>query len=323
LVSQDRAVRQAAGTLDPSRFVLIQGKSEEELLQRQEVVHERLSALVTQGLLDSFQGLAPFLPSEGRRRADKLLLRSVLLPWEPQLRAHLDIFPRLVWDEIFQDLRSPALVPFSLDEWLASPVSEGLRHLWLGKTKGGSPPGGFLSLVLLGNGANVFTALKDIPGVRAHDRLKEYTDLIRRYRQRAMILVGAAYGVIFLLMVVRYGAAAGVAVTLPCLLSGVLTTLVLPGAFNLMHILGLVLVLGMAVDYSIFFAESAHQGTGVQAAGLGIALSTATTALSFGFLAFSASPALAALGRSVSVGMVFALLLAPMPFMVMEKQTHG
>ena len=78
---------------------------------------------------------------------------------------------------------------------------------------------------------------------------------------------------------------------------------------NLFHVLALLLVLGVGIDYSIFFAES-H--TNRDTTMLAVILSTATTLLSFGLLALSATAAIRSFGIVVSIGMVCALLFSPL-----------
>lgn len=319
LLAEDAVVRRAAGSQELGRLAIVHGTTQEEVLRRQEVLGEALSALAAEGKVVSFRGLAPFLPSAARMAENRGLLKDVFLPKAAALRGGLASlgFPAGAAKEFLQDIGSP-LPAFSLAQWLASPVSEGLRNLWLGET-----PRGFFAVALLGgvsDEAAVRARLDGLAGVRYHNKAAEYTGFLKQYRRRALGLVAAAYALILGVMVFRYGFSGGAAVTLPCLFSGLLTALVLPGPLNLMHVLGMVLVLGMAVDYAIFFAESAQRGEGVRAAGLGISLSTLTTALSFGFLALSGAPALRALGSSVSAGMLFAFLFSPMPLMSLGKK---
>jgi predicted exporter len=77
---------------------------------------------------------------------------------------------------------------------------------------------------------------------------------------------------------------------------------------NLFNLMGLVLVLGVGVNYAIFLREG-----GVRAAATlaGVLLSAGTTMLSFGLLAFSSMPVLSSFGLTLLVGVSIAVLLAP------------
>jgi predicted exporter len=74
-------------------------------------------------------------------------------------------------------------------------------------------------------------------------------------------------------------------------------------------VLALLLVLGVGIDYSIFFAESDTQRDTTM---LAVLLSTATTLLSFGLLALSQTAAISSFGSVISIGLVCSLLFSPL-----------
>jgi predicted exporter len=87
---------------------------------------------------------------------------------------------------------------------------------------------------------------------------------------------------------------------------------------NLFHVLALLLVLGIGIDYSIFFAESQNERDTTM---LAVILSTITTLLSFGLLALSQTAAIRSFGIVVSIGMVCALLFSPLAQPRVSKKT--
>src|SRR5215472_6628540 len=79
---------------------------------------------------------------------------------------------------------------------------------------------------------------------------------------------------------------------------------------QLFHVLALMLLLGIGVDYSIFLHErstSRHASP----AWLAVGLSAASTLLSFGLLGFSKTPALQAFGFTMAVGIMTAWRIVP------------
>ena len=68
------------------------------------------------------------------------------------------------------------------------------------------------------------------------------------------------------------------------------------------------MILGIGVDYTIFFME----GRQASVTGLAVLLSALTTLMSFGLLYLSNNPALEAVGLTVSLGIAFSLLLSPL-----------
>ena len=88
-------------------------------------------------------------------------------------------------------------------------------------------------------------------------------------------------------------------------------TLAMLGLFDspltLFHTLALILVFGIGVDYSLFFAES-KQGNGVMMA---VFMSTCSTLMAFGLLAFSQTPAIHYFGLTLLLGIAVTFLLSP------------
>jgi predicted exporter len=154
-------------------------------------------------------------------------------------------------------------------------------------------------------------ACVSVPGAEYIDRVGELSALLGRYRAQASALVGGAYAVILLLLVVRYGGRGGVLVMMPPVLSAALTVggLALSGvSLTLMHVLALLLVLGIGIDYTIFFAESGGRS---KATMLAVALSACTTFLSFGLLFVSRTPAVRSIGLVVAPTSILCMVLAP------------
>jgi predicted exporter len=207
----------------------------------------------------------------------------------------------------------PGLTP---KRWLTHPASEAMRHLWLGRTERG-----FASFVLL-SGVTKEGPLQRLEtpkqGIHYIDKVRDISTLFKRYRALATKLIVLAYLVIFLLLLVRYGWRRGLRVFAPpCLAALAALSVVgwLGGGINLFHILALLLVLGIGIDYTIFFAESSERW---QPTYLAIVLSACTTLLSFGLLALSQTPLLRAFGSVVLVGMCIACILAPIA--IVERQ---
>ena len=78
---------------------------------------------------------------------------------------------------------------------------------------------------------------------------------------------------------------------------------------ELFHILALMLLLGIGVDYGIFFQEQSGAEDG--AAWLAVGLSALSTMLSFGLLALSKTPALQAFGLTMALGIITVCLIVP------------
>jgi predicted exporter len=104
----------------------------------------------------------------------------------------------------------------------------------------------------------------------------------------------------------------------------VLVTLLMLGGFavfgvetNLLHVVGLVMVLGMGVDYGVFVVDSASDPDEMGITMLSTFLGSITTVLTFGVLAFSRHPALQALGVTIGIGILLSFLLAPLALLLL------
>jgi predicted exporter len=132
------------------------------------------------------------------------------------------------------------------------------------------------------------------------------------YRHMTMALTLASYVLVAVLLQLRYGFRGGLVVMVPPLCAAIasLGLLGLLGQLiNLFNIMGLFLVLGIGVDYGLFFRETGLQNDSTM---LAIALSSLTTILAFGLLAFSTTAAIRAFGLTILIGITVAFLLSPM-----------
>jgi predicted exporter len=158
-------------------------------------------------------------------------------------------------------------------------------------------------------------SLDGLEGVRYFDQQRFLSDLYGHYRAQATRLVLAGLVVVFALLYLRYRRLRlAFTATAPALLAAG-TTLALFSLFgvaiNLLHMLGLLLVLSIGVDYGIFLVESRAESQALRASILSILIACASTCLAFGLLALSSFPALAALGATIGVGVLLSLVLAP------------
>jgi predicted exporter len=312
LLVEDQFVREVAGRADDSRFVLVEGASEQETLERLEAASAVVTGSVADGLLSGSRDVSRFLPSLARQHQDRALLAKALLSEEALLRSELDElgFETAVVDRLVQSLSQPPAAEIDPAAWLASPASEPLRPLWLGSTSRGH--GAMILLSGLADAAGLEARLAHLPGVRWVDTVRDLSRLVERYRIHSTRLVILAYVGVLIALVLRFGPANGLRVMLPCVLSAGLTLFLLSldgSSLTLFHLLGLLLVLGLAVDYGVIFAE---HGTSEATALFAVLLSVLTTVMAFGLMSTSLAPPLWALGESVSLGIVLAFLFSPL-----------
>ena len=201
-------------------------------------------------------------------------------------------------------------MPVTVDNWLSSPASEGWRLLWL------TLPNGESGVLIPAEGVKESAALdalsKKQPGVAWLDRKHTFDALFALYRHILTGLLGVALAVMACGAIARLGWRKGVISLVPSLLSlgcG-LAVLALSGhPLNLFSLLALVLVLGIGINYTLFFSNP--RGTPLTSL-LAITLAMQTTLLTLGMLVFSATQAISSFGIVLVSGIFTAFLLSPL-----------
>ncbi len=139
---------------------------------------------------------------------------------------------------------------------------------------------------------------------------KNVSDLFRQYRERASWMLVLGLLVIAVMLVSRYSLLRGMlVVSIPvCSVAGVLGLMGwLDIPYNLFHFLGMMVVLGIGLDYSIFLCERQDGSVATLAA---VSLSAITTILAFGLLSVSRTPAVSAFGTVILTGVVLNVMLS-------------
>ena len=298
-----------------TRFVLVTAPTAELVLQRLEALEPVLAALAHAGSIKGHMSVSPSLVSLERQRHDRVLLEQQVYGADGAL-AHvmqkLGFTPQVIAARraAFAATAGQTLTPQS---WLASPLSAPARHLWLGKLGADNA-----AVVLLdGNMAPdaVRAAVEALPGVRYVDQVANISAVLGEYRRVASWLMLVVVLVMLVCLWVFYRSTAAVRTALPAA-AGLALTLATLGFLhepvNLFHVLSLLLVLGLGVDYAIILRE----GRSEQAV-LAVTLSMTTTLISFGLLGFSSVPFVRSIGITVAFGVAFTFLIA-----VAAKPSH-
>ncbi|TWI13309.1 MMPL family transporter [Aerolutibacter ruishenii] len=312
LVDQQMEISRLLGLPSPAQFFLVRAPDAETLLQREQALTTRLAALHAQGGINGYRAISDWLPSQRQQGADARLGARVE-------GAVLERVSAATGESLVRaDFASQ---PLTLQAWLAAPASQPLRHLWLGRSGDGV---GSVVLVDAVGGSAALAALQaqadGLDGVRWVNRTAEFSALLGHYRQMMGWLLLAGMVLVAVTLAMRYRRDAWRA-TVPTLLAGVLTVATLGWLglpLQLFNVLALLLLLGMGIDYGIFLLE--HRGDA--SAWLAVCVGAASTWLSFGLLALSATPALRAFGLTLLLGIGLVWLLSPL-FRPRAEQGHG
>jgi predicted exporter len=313
LVEEDRRVRARVSHLDASRLVLGIAADANAAVALSDAVQVRLRPAIDAAALDGTRSLHDLLWGEALQRRNLAAIES-----EPGLPTRVrDAF-------VAEGFREDALLPFERALAAGAPPPLTLADLRASPLADLVAPyvfafGDRVAVVTylqgLRDAQSVREAVADLDGVHWIDQKRFVDDVYAEFRRTTLqqMLVGG--GLVLLLLVIRYRSwRPVVAAFLP---SGLVALLLLElfslagTPLNLLHVMSLVLVMGMGVDYGVFLVDSAGDREHFGATMLSLLMSCLTTAFVFGALTFSSQPALQAIGSTTSIGVLLSFLLAP------------
>ena len=309
LLGQQHRIQSLLPAQAPNQFYLVQAPTQEILLQRLELFRPKLESLRDLGVISSYQLLSDALPSLQRQEFTQDLLQNTV--YRPGGEAE-QVLRTIGFD-------APALAAFqesvestkvlTPEKWLAMAPAQ-LAQGWLGVYQGQ-----YHSLVTLG-GVKETEALKSTASAWAWlqfvDTVGELSSTLDQQKRSASLLLILAYILIGLVLLLRYRCLAALRLLLVPLLASLLALAglgIVGHAINLFHVFALFLVLGLGMDYSIFNYEA---GTRRDSCLLAIFLSFSTSSLSFGLLALSNTPMIAAFGLMVFLGSLGNWIMLPL-----------
>ncbi|NRB56104.1 MAG: hypothetical protein HRU39_09025 [Salinicola sp.] len=308
LMQDEQRVQQLLDRDTGSRYFLVRAADTQSLLTRLDMLDGSLDRAIADGLQVEYQSLAGSVPTMAEQQANLARVRKLYgAPLDALVeRAGL---PATVADEARARLQQAP--PLTLAEWLETPLGSLQQRLWLGKTD----DGGVAATVVISGArdartdATLSTLADSLPKVEYSDRVSRIGGLLGELRRHTALWVAAAMALMTLALLWRYRGRAWRVVVPPFGATLIVLTAFAVGGvpLNIFNQLGLLLILGIGLDAGIFNVEHARK----PAAWLAITLSTLTSLLAFGMLAFSATPALHYLGLTCLIGLASVWALVP------------
>ena len=304
LMAQAQAIARITGYQPTSQFFLVRADTEQQLLERQTALSERLDQLISMGKLQGYLALNQLVSQPREQQQVKAALSTLPQHWQPLLELGVPL--AALQNELAQ---LQALPEQRIDDALNGPLAEPWRLLWLGHHADGVAA--MVSLQGLNNASLLRVQAQDLPGVELVDRLGDLNKVFAATQLSAAELKLLSCALIVLLLIAPFGFGGAVRiVALPLLaaLCSLASLGWLGQPLTLFSLFGLLLVTAISVDYAILMRE---QIGGAAVSLLGTLLAALTTWLSFGLLAVSSTPAVSNFGLSVSLGLAFSFILAP------------
>lgn len=317
----DRELRAQLGAPDVRQLLIVSGATAEEALLRCEQLLPQLNALAQRDAITDYDAACRYLPSVRTQQS-----RQAALPDAAELRRNLaraihglpfkrDVFAPFM-ENVAQAKSGPVL---DVDRVRATGFGVRVETLLYKDTQdwvGAIPLHGVRD-------PDAVAALAREHGALYLDLKAESEQLVAEYRDRALQVW--LYGTLVLVALLAVGLRSlleALRVLLPVCASVILVcaALVVAGqTLSLFHLVSLLLVVGVGIDYGLFFNMTTWQTDERRRTALAVALCAGTTFIAFGVLALSSIPALAAIGSTVALGAGVSLAMSaifarPAPF---------
>ena len=297
LLAMDRFIAARLDQYEPGTFVLVEGESTRQVYDSSAAFFSLVDdSDVLQA--EDFVSITSVVPAPDQQRDNYRLqaglygeggaveefARQLQVPErqrEAIQAAYLDAQGRVATPPAFLDAAADSLPPL----WYAG-------------------QDGALNIILLRKGVDLAALqalLQEVPAARYYRAIDATTAALRHQKSSAVVLLAGAYGLValFLLWFYRRRSALLVVVVPLCATAAVLLAFGIGGvAFNLFHVMALFLALGLGLDYGIFVYEMRARAVMASRA---VAVSAATSVLSFGLLAASNIPVVQSFGLTLLI----------------------
>lgn len=314
-LARDADLRAALGAPSMRYQLALRVPDPDMLLERSAGLHGPLRAAVDRGWLDGFRDLESVLPLRSVQ-----LARRAGIPEPGELRDRLEAavaglpFSAAAFEGFLEDAAaSRSLAPLAPGDFADSEL-ETLLDRFRVRLPQRDGPDAWAGLVELSGSPDV-EALRSWLAARAPDvELVDFRQaseaLVGDYQRRTWRVLAGAMLVIAALLLWRVRLRRALWSVLTVAAGLVLTAALLRwwfGSLNLYHMMGLVLVAGLGLDYSLFLGRPEDEARDTRHA---VATCVASTVMAFGILAASMIPALRSLGACVALGAGCCFVLA-------------
>ena len=295
LKQQDQYVRERFGQAQSRDYFVVQGKTPNEMQQREQQLLEQLNQLQSTGEIQTVQALGTSIPTLATQQANIQLLQAI--PAE-QLKNYANAM-QLEFADLVQWQKNLSTQPLlTLSTFTAHP----LQFLQVSPTQ---------RLVLL-QGITNLEAVSALQNQHVHlvRPLENLSTLFKDHRIQAQYLLFYAWATLIVGLGLVYGLKSVFALVVPVTLALLSTFAVqawLGVEINLFSIMSVFLVMGIGVDYAIFYR---HGHDHAQVVSMALFLCMMSTLLGFGLLSLSNTYAIFSFGLTVLFGVIFSFVYA-------------
>jgi predicted exporter len=314
LRDQDRQLRAQMQAPEPRYLLMLSAESTNELLLKLEALESPLDRAVGMGYLAGFQSAAKIIPSVTTQRQRQAALPEAEVLSQRLDEALLDLpFRHALFEPFLAAVeQAKTLEPLELKD--LEQGSLGIRLAGLVRPVDNQVVGLVqLSQVEHPLRMEEVMAEADVQGLRFIDLKRATNQIVDTFRLEAIDrILWASVLIVLILMFGLRDPVRGLRVLLPIILAVGLAASVpiLTGhRLNLFHLVSLLLVAGIGLDYALFFSRSDSGKERLRTLHALVVCSTSTLVV-FAMLAASSIPVLQAIGMTVTSGVLSAFILS-------------
>lgn len=301
LIEQAQKIRQITGIDLSNQYLLITAENNEQLLQKDQILTEKLQRFAQENNLIKFQSLSQWIMSKKQQAEFIQQLKNI--PAESYSVFDEIGIPKDMIRHSLKKLEKQPIV--SLEQALNTELGKVWKNLYLGELDRGK-----VASIIKVSGLNNPKILEQIVNNRDiywQDKPAHLNQLFEQTRNQAAWLKLLSFGLAALLLWRMFGISQTLKMLSIPLISVVCTVAILGWlniTISLFAMFGLLLVSVIGIDY-IAYMQTAKEPLSIKR--FTISLAALTTLISFALLGLSSTPAVASFGLSVSLGVLISL----------------
>ncbi|CAA0108437.1 Uncharacterised protein [BD1-7 clade bacterium] len=309
LKQQEDRIKSLLGAQTDSRFFLVTGQTPDDVAENESHLRQLVKTQIHDKQLAGMHGLTDYYPTTHDQKSNYQLYQTLF-----DTAVISDFLTQLGMAETEQQgiltAFKKAQQQLNVDTFVAA-MPEHIAGYWLGcnpecasmvTLSGISGQSAVDSLRSLADGNNILWV----------DQVADYSALLKHYRQQT----GQFLVVIVLLILVILSLVVGIKSAIAILMTPVTAIMLTLAALGygdapitLFNVFALLLILGISLDYAIFYhLSSGHK----HSTALAVLLSLITTLLAFGMLGVSDTSVISAFGITLTLGVISAAIIAPL-----------
>jgi predicted exporter len=296
LLDNEVKVSQLVGNHQYPRFISVAGINQQQILQRFEKTRKVIQELTLSAY--ELKGIDLWLPSIATQQINARWLEAGIK--QQKLDPIIDMV----------DPQRIEKILLESDTWLtADKLPEFIRQMYPSNVEQNNTLVGILSYMgpLDADLLAQIQAKLDFP-INYYDQPAQYSAALTKLRHFILYFLAMAVASLILIMIIRYPIRVGLKLAaLPILVafSALAITQLIAGSVTIFNLLGCILILALNVDYVFFLKEHGRLNYVLKS----IFLSATTSALAFGIMIFSNTPAIWQFGLTVLLGVTLGWLL--------------